>query len=112
MFRFVGATAEVRKSNGFDVVRFLCTEPDMDLLLHLYSFEKEALTRGARGDRDYLKGKYSRKFKGLFASPRPVGPPKLGLREAFNPSVEEQVVVQGSHFPLWHCKKKKRIESG
>ena len=100
MMRFIGATAEVRRRNGFEGIRFLCTKPDMDLLMNLYDFEKEALARAAKGEKSF-QGKYDKKYKGLFANPRPVAPPKLGLREEFNPTVEvDTATMQNGKFSI------------
>ena len=84
MMRFVGATAAVRRANGFNHVRFLCTKQDFDISMTLYSFEKEALKRAAEG-KNWASSEYGSQYKDLFNVARPIAGPKLGLREAFKP---------------------------
>ena len=82
--RFVGATAAVRRANGFEHVRFLCTKQDFDISMELYSFEKEALKRAA-GGKNWASSEYGSQYKDLFDVARPIAGPKLGLREVFKP---------------------------
>lgn len=90
MMRFVGATKEVRRRNGFEGVRFLGTKPDVDLLMNMYEFEKEAIRRAAVGDfQGCFEGAYPQKLRGVVNNPRPVATAHLGLREAFKPTVEK-----------------------
>ena len=91
MMRFVGATKEARRRNGFEGVRFLGTKTDVDLLMNMYEFEKEAIRRAAVGDfQGGFEGANPNKLRGVVNNPRPVATAHLGLREAFNPTVEEQ----------------------
>lgn len=84
MMRYVGETAEVRRGNGFEHVRFLCTKQDFEISMELYAFEKEALKRAAAGS-NWVSSVYDGRFSDLFHVARPIAGPKLGLREAFKP---------------------------
>ena len=88
--RFVGATAAVRRANGFEHVRFLCTKQDFDISMELYSFEKEALKRAA-GGKNWASSEYGSRYKDLFDVARPIAGPKLGLREIFKPRAARKV---------------------
>lgn len=90
MMRFVGATAAVRRANGFEHVRFLCTKQDFDISMELYSFEKEALKRAA-GGKNWASSEYGSQYKDLFDVARPIAGPKLGLREVFKPRAKKPV---------------------
>ena len=104
--RFVGATKEVRRRNGFEGVRFLGTKTDVDLLMNMYDFEKEAIRRAADGDfQGCFEGAYPKKLEGVVNNPRPVATAHLGLREAFKPSVEkgmsDTLIGQFLHSESW-----------
>ena len=95
MMRFVGATAAVRRANGFEHVRFLCTKQDFDISMELYSFEKEALKRAA-GGKNWASSEYGSRYKDLFDVARPIAGPKLGLREIFKPRARRDVIARSS----------------